>query len=131
MKTAARQACGGERKTAEGVERSGDGTSGARGELVDMQEAIAMLKTSRPTFYRWLRGGQIKGMKVGRQWRFYKADVEHFLKGESPRIDLAGDIAPLLGTLDERLAKAGVKKVVDSANKVESAVRRMIVLASS
>ena len=48
-------------------------------ELLDMEQAIALLKTSRPTFYRWLRSGKIKGMKVGRQWRFYRDDVERFL----------------------------------------------------
>ena len=45
-------------------------------ELLDMAQAIEMLRTTRPTFYRWLRAGKIKGMKVGRQWRFYREDVE-------------------------------------------------------
>ena len=39
-------------------------------ELLDMNQAIDILKTTRPTFYRWLRAGKIKGMKLGRQWRF-------------------------------------------------------------
>lgn len=64
-------------------------------ELIDMEEAIERLKTTRPTFYRWLRSGRIKGMKVGRQWRFYPEDIERFLKGQGPRVDLPLDIAPL------------------------------------
>ena len=45
-------------------------------EILDMMQAIKILKTTRPTFYRWLRSGKIKGMKAGRQWRFYKSDIE-------------------------------------------------------
>jgi len=99
------------------------------GEVIDMQEAIELLKTSRPTFYRWLRSGKIKGMKVGRQWRFYKADIEHFMRGESPRISLAADITPLIKSLDKRLKEAGVKKLPQGDNEVQTAVRRMIAAA--
>ena len=60
----------------------------ATDELIDMEQAIALLKTTRPTFYRWLRAGKIKGMKAGRQWRFYRTDVERFIKGQQPRIEL-------------------------------------------
>jgi excisionase family DNA binding protein len=72
-----------------------------------MEEAIAMLKTTRPTFYRWLRTGKVKGMKVGRQWRFYKADIERFLRGQEPKIELPTDIGPLLEGLTQRLKDAG------------------------
>lgn len=78
------------------------------GDLLDMDQAIALLKTTRPTFYRWLRSGKLNGMKVGRQWRFYRADVEGFLKGEQPRIELRADIDPLLDALRSRLQKLGV-----------------------
>ena len=72
-------------------------------ELVDMAGAIAMLKTTRPTFYRWLRSGKLRGMKVGRQWRFHRSDVERFLQGEGPLVDLAGDLTPLLTALRRHL----------------------------
>ncbi len=91
------------KKPGPGKERKAE----AGAELVDMEEAIALLKTTRPTFYRWLRSGKFKGMKVGRQWRFYKADIERFLKGEGPRIDLPGSLKPLLAALEKRLAEAG------------------------
>jgi excisionase family DNA binding protein len=76
-------------------------------DLVDMEEAIALLKTTRQTFYRWLRSGKFKGMKVGRQWRFYREDIDRFLKGEGPRIDLPGSLKPLLGNLERKLKEAG------------------------
>src|SRR3954470_4790584 len=75
--------------------------------LLGMDEAIAALATTRPTFYRWLRAGTIAGIKVGRQWRFREADIERFLEGKGPRVDLPGDIAPLIAALERLAGKAG------------------------
>ena len=73
------------------------------GNLLDMDQAIAVLKTTRPTFYRWLRSGQVKGMKVGRQWRFRREDLDRYLAGESPRVDLPVSPQPLETALRQRL----------------------------
>jgi general secretion pathway protein E len=78
-------------------------------DVIDMPEAIELLRTTRPTFYRWLRSGKIKGMKIGRQWRFYREDVERFLKGQSPRIDLPADLNPFINALAEKAGKVGLK----------------------
>ena len=72
-------------------------------DILNMEQAIALLKTSQPTFYRWLREGRIRGMKVGRQWRFYKEDIEDFMRGDSRKVDLPADINPLLETLVARI----------------------------
>lgn len=85
-----------------------DATAAGASELVDMGEAITLLKTSRPTFYRWVRSGKLRGMKVGRQWRFRREDLDRFLEGESPRIDLPGNMGPLLATLRGKLPSGGV-----------------------
>jgi excisionase family DNA binding protein len=87
----------------------GKGRAGNGGELMGMDEAIAMLKTTRPTFYRWLRAGKVKGMKAGRQWRFYKSEIERFLKGEAPRVDLPVSIGPLVEELAARAKEMGVE----------------------
>lgn len=76
--------------------------------LLSMEEAIDLLKTTRPTFYRWLRSGRIQGLKVGRQWRFYAADLERFLKGEGPRVDVPVDIAPLAAQIGQLLGDASL-----------------------
>ena len=94
-------------------------TTAATDELLDMEQAIALLKTTRPTFYRWLRAGKIKGMKAGRQWRFYRADVERFIKGQQPRIELVADIQPLILALTAKLTAVGAKaNGVDAAEPV-------------
>lgn len=82
---------------------SAPSTMAADGGLVDMDEAIAMLKTTRPTFYRWLRSGKIRGAKAGRQWRFRRDDIQRFLAGDEPRIELRADIGPLTEMLRGRV----------------------------
>lgn len=106
-------------------------------ELMDMEGAILHLKTTRPTFYRWLRSGKLKGMKVGRQWRFYRADLDRFLKGEGPQIELAADIRPLQRALLQRLHELGapddpaeaVPETGTASEKVVAVVSAMIRLA--
>ena len=101
----------------------------AGGELLDMAQAIALLKTTRPTFYRWLRAGKIKGMKVGRQWRFTREDIERFLKGQRPKIELPTDIGPLVKALAARLAKLGGKDPSPpEVEPVQRAVNLIIVI---
>ena len=95
-----------------GAEPSTAGAAGAdpAAQILTMDQAIALLQTTRPTFYRWLRAGKIKSMKVGRQWRFHREDIERFMKGEQPRIELTTDITPLLKTLSGGLARTDVRE---------------------
>ena len=96
-------------------------------ELLDMDQAIALLKTTRPTVYRWVRAGKIKGMKAGRQWRFYRADVERFIKGQQPHIELVADIQPLIAALIAKLTAVGAKaNGVEAGEPVAKAVHLMI-----
>lgn len=47
--------------------------------LLTLEEAAAFLGTSKPTLYRFLDQGRIKGRKVGNQWRFLRADLQAYL----------------------------------------------------
>ncbi len=111
------------------------GGAGSQG-LLDLDSAVALLRTTRPTFYRWLRAGKFKGMKAGRQWRFYKDDLERFLRGQDPKIDLPADISPLLGLLDGAISSASGKTPDDGdldppRRAVERIVRLGILLRAS
>lgn len=99
-------------------------------ELLSMEEAIERLRTTRPTFYRWLRSGRIKGLKVGRQWRFYAADIARFLQGEAPRVDLPVGIGPLLAELALQLEDRDItpEPVPETA---DGALTRMLQLATT
>ncbi len=108
-KAGVKKPAGGTRSASKAPKATRKIPNGGGGELVDMDQAIRLLKTTRPTFYRWLRAGKVKGMKVGRQWRFYRKDIESFLKGEEPRVDLPVSIGPLVAELTERGEELGVK----------------------
>ena len=49
-------------------------------DILNVEQAAAFLKTSKPTFYRWLHDGKLKGFKAGREWRFYRSDLLSFLE---------------------------------------------------
>ena len=99
------------------------GADPGAGTVIDVSQAVLLLKTSRPTLYRWLRTGRIKAMKVGRQWRFYRHDIERFLQGEQPRIEPVGSFAPLIEHLAEHL-----KQPKPAGDDVTAAVNMMIQL---
>jgi type IV pilus assembly protein PilB len=120
-----RSARGSGRKTAKKTPPPTTEHISAASELLDMDGAIKLLKTSRPTFYRWVRTGKIRGMKVGRQWRFEPAEIERFLKGEEPRIELRADIRPLIKMLRGRLLRLKGK---DPSRPADDPLRKVVVL---
>lgn len=77
-------------------------------DVLDMDEAVAFLKTTKPTLYRWIRLGKVQGFKAGRQWRFYRRDLRKFLEYEDPAavgIDLDA-VRAAIKILDKRIARA-------------------------
>lgn len=90
-------------------------------DLIELDEALRILKTSRSTLYRWVRQGRVRSMKAGRQWRFLREDIERFLQGEKPRISMPVSPAPFIQTLEEELVKTGMKqKEIDELTPVEA-----------
>src|SRR5579871_1193990 len=57
------------------------GESGGETEdLLTLEEALQFLGTSKATLYRLLGQGDLKGLKVGRQWRFRKPDLMAYMQ---------------------------------------------------
>lgn len=56
-----------------------------RNETLTLDEAVAYLETSRPTFYRWLQEGRVKGFRVGRRWRFHPEDLAALRETADPQ----------------------------------------------
>lgn len=47
-------------------------------------EAAQYLRVSLKTLYRLVSSGQIPGQKVGRAWRFHKADLDSLFRARQP-----------------------------------------------
>jgi excisionase family DNA binding protein len=71
-------------KATEPVGLSHPGTAGQQPqdgeELLTIDEAGKFLDTSKSTIYRLLGQGDLKGTKVGKQWRFRKSDLTAYLE---------------------------------------------------
>ncbi|ULH16102.1 helix-turn-helix domain-containing protein [Deinococcus sp. KNUC1210] len=48
-------------------------------EVLTLEELAALLKVSETTAYSLVRGGELPGRKVGREWRFLKTRVFEWL----------------------------------------------------
>jgi len=51
---------------------------GAR-ELLTLVELAAYLKIAERTAYGWVKEGKVPGFKVGKAWRFDRADIDLWL----------------------------------------------------
>lgn len=49
-------------------------------DVLTSEEAAALLRVSRKTLYRLARNRELPGTKVGRSWRFHRADLIDFLR---------------------------------------------------
>lgn len=58
-------------------------------EILTAQEAAALLKISRKTLYRLATRGVVRGNKVGKVWRFRRADLIEYV---TARPDPAGGV---------------------------------------
>lgn len=58
-------------------------------DLLTTRQVQELLKVDRTTIYRMVDGGQLPAMRVGKQWRFARTEVEHWLHaGRSADFDL-------------------------------------------
>ncbi len=50
--------------------------------LYTVNELTEILRVSQRTIYRYLKSGELKGVKVGSEWRFKESDLKKYLKIE-------------------------------------------------
>lgn len=50
--------------------------------LLTTKDVMAILKIGRSTLNSMLASGELKGFKIGRNWRFSREYIEKFAKGE-------------------------------------------------
>src|ERR1051325_3238502 len=49
------------------------------------EEVLEYLQVNRRTVYRLIKAGKIPAVRVGRQWRFRKRDIDAWLDNQRPR----------------------------------------------
>jgi len=88
-------------------------------ELLTIDEAGKFLDTSKSTIYRLLGQGDLKGTKVGKQWRFRKSDLTAYLERGPEAISMD---ASARADLDALVASIGDASPGDqSAAELETA----------
>jgi excisionase family DNA binding protein len=52
-------------------------------ELLTTNEAIEILRITRPTLLKLIKDGKLKATKIGHNYRILKEDLDSFIRGES------------------------------------------------
>src|SRR5580765_4526763 len=50
------------------------------------EEVLEYLQVNLRTVYRLIKAGKIPAVRVGRQWRFRKSDIDSWLDSQRPRV---------------------------------------------
>jgi len=58
------------------------------------EEVLGYLQVNLRTVYRLIKAGKIPAVRVGRQWRFRKRDIDTWLETQRPRAGRAGAGSP-------------------------------------
>lgn len=59
----------------------------ASGRLLTVVEVAALMRVSNMTVYRLIKGGDLRAIRVGKNFRIREADVEDYLSGRAVRTD--------------------------------------------
>jgi excisionase family DNA binding protein len=69
-----------------------------------ISEIARVLRVSDQSVRRWIKGGELRATKPGREYRIGHGDLEAFLRAREPR-PLGGSRSPLEPSLDDLLAE--------------------------
>jgi excisionase family DNA binding protein len=88
-------------------------------------DALAYLRTAPRTLYRFLATGKIPAVRIGRQWRFRKADLDRWVESRSRHVVPQQKTPPLedTGRSPRRVL------VADDEASVRDLLKRIFVLA--
>ena len=78
------------------------------------EEVLEYLQVNLRTVYRLIKAGKIPAVRVGRQWRFRKRDIDHWLDSQRP--GGVGPVSPRPGVPPPRPAHHRVLVVDDEAS---------------
>lgn len=90
------------------------------------EEVLEYLQVNLRTVYRLIKAGRIPAVRVGRQWRFRKRDIDAWLETQRPRSGRTGAAATRIGP-----APAGRPRilVVDDEASIRDLLSKTLALA--
>jgi excisionase family DNA binding protein len=91
------------------------------------EEVLEYLQVNLRTVYRLIKAGKIPAVRVGRQWRFRKRDIDAWLDSQRPR---SGE-RPAVVSIDKPQGRAGRPRilVVDDESSIRELLAKTLALA--
>lgn len=97
--------------------------------IMTTDEVLAYLQVNLRTVYRLIKAGKIPAVRVGRQWRFRKGDIDAWLNAERRNRAPVGQIVPeSLTVRPEGIARPRVL-VVDDEESIRKLLSKMLAMA--
>jgi excisionase family DNA binding protein len=95
------------------------------------EEVLAYLQVNLRTVYRLIKAGKIPAVRVGRQWRFRKRDIDAWLDSQRPRSSrgAAGAAAPAAAPSPRPAAARPRVLVVDDEASIRDLLAKTLALA--
>jgi acetyl-CoA synthetase len=59
--------------------------------MLKTREVAERLDVSHATVVRWIRSGELGGVKVGRVWRVYESELARYISQRSTRVTVTAD----------------------------------------
>ncbi|MSO30753.1 MAG: response regulator [Acidobacteria bacterium] len=88
------------------------------------EEVLEYLHVNLRTVYRLIKAGKIPAVRVGRQWRFRKGDIDGWLETQRPRHE--GGAAPMMATSFHARKRV---LVVDDEENIRELLSKTLTLA--
>ncbi len=91
------------------------------------EEVLEYLQVNLRTVYRLIKAGKIPAVRVGRQWRFRKRDIDAWLDTQRPR----GERMPQVAVADKPQGRDGRSRVlvVDDESSIRELLAKTLALA--
>jgi excisionase family DNA binding protein len=91
------------------------------------EEVLEYLQVNLRTVYRLIKAGKIPAVRVGRQWRFRKRDIDAWLDTQRPR----GDRLAASAVADRPVSRDGRSRVlvVDDESSIRELLQKTLALA--
>ena len=93
------------------------------------EEVLEYLQVNLRTVYRLIKAGKIPAVRVGRQWRFRKRDIDAWLDSQRPREARAAGAAPTASAAPSKGASRPRILVVDDEASIRDLLSKTLGMA--